>query len=103
MTQHAVEINSKHVPAYEMEEDLPEAPIATVSSDVIHTASWRTFRPVIDLTLCTKCNVCWKFCPDDAIGFDGDGYPVVRLDYCKGCAICAEECKPKAIVMVKEE
>jgi pyruvate ferredoxin oxidoreductase delta subunit len=47
--------------------------------------------------------VCWKFCPDDAIAFDGVGFPVIRLDYCKGCAICAEECKPKAITMVKEE
>ena len=88
---------------YEVEEDLPEAPIATIPSDVIRTASWRTFRPVIDLTICTKCNVCWKFCPDNAIAFDGVGYPVIRLDYCKGCAICAEECKPKAITMVKEE
>ena len=89
--------------AYEVEEDLPEAPIARRPSDTIHTASWRTFRPVIDRTLCTKCNVCWKFCPDDAIAFDEEGFPVIRVDYCKGCAICAEECKPRAITMVKEE
>ncbi len=89
--------------AYEVEEDLPEAPIAGESSDTIHTASWRTFRPVILLEKCTKCNVCWKFCPDDAIEFNGEGYPVIRMDYCKGCAICAEECKPKAVTMVKEE
>jgi pyruvate ferredoxin oxidoreductase delta subunit len=89
--------------SYETQEDLPEVCIATVSSeDVYKTASWRTQRPVIRLEACTKCNVCWKFCPDVAIEINADGYPVVRLDYCKGCGICAEECKPRAIDMVKE-
>jgi pyruvate ferredoxin oxidoreductase delta subunit len=83
-------------------EDLPEVPLASDPSDGIKTASWRTFRPSIDLARCTKCNVCWKFCPDVAIEIAPDGYPVVRLDYCKGCGICAEECKPRAIEMVKE-
>ena len=88
--------------AYITEQDLPERPLATVPSDVIKTASWRTFLPVIHLEACTKCYVCWKFCPDVAIGIDVAGWPVVRLDYCKGCGICAEECKPRAIDMVKE-
>ncbi|OGS48530.1 MAG: hypothetical protein A3K68_00985 [Euryarchaeota archaeon RBG_16_68_13] len=88
--------------AYVTEEDLPERPIAAVPSDVIKTASWRTFRPVIRLEACTKCYVCWKFCPDVAISIDSAGWPVVRLDYCKGCGICAEECRPKAIEMAKE-
>ncbi len=81
---------------------LPPSPLATVSSEMIHTASWRTFRPVVLLEKCTRCNVCWKFCPDDAIEFDEHGYPVIRLEYCKGCGICAEECRPKAIEMQKE-
>ncbi|OGS64272.1 MAG: hypothetical protein A3K59_02285 [Euryarchaeota archaeon RBG_19FT_COMBO_69_17] len=88
--------------AYIGEEDLPEKPVATVPSDVIRTASWRTFRPVVHLEACTKCYVCWKFCPDVAIGIDEAGWPDVDLDYCKGCGICAEECKPRAIEMVKE-
>jgi len=83
-------------------EELSEAPVATEPTDKIKTASWRTFRPVIRLDACTKCYVCWKFCPDVAITFDEQGWPVVLLDYCKGCAICAEECKPRAIDMVKE-
>ena len=66
------------------------------------TGTWRTFRPVIDLSKCTRCNVCWKFCPDIAIRFDGDGWPVVDLDHCKGCGVCANECVPKAIVMARE-
>ena len=81
---------------------LPEGPMASVSSEVYHTATWRTFTPVIHLDRCTKCNFCWKFCPDDAIEFDAKGFPKVKLDYCKGCGICAAECPPKTIEMVAE-
>jgi pyruvate ferredoxin oxidoreductase gamma subunit len=81
---------------------LPEGPMASRSSEVIHTAAWRTFTPVIHLERCTKCNFCWKFCPDDAIEFDARGFPVIRLEYCKGCGICAVECPPKTIEMVAE-
>ncbi len=81
---------------------LPPSPLASVPSEVHHTESWRTFRPVVLLEKCTKCNVCWKFCPDNAISFDPNGYPVIRVEYCKGCGICAEECLPGAIEMVKE-
>jgi 2-oxoacid:acceptor oxidoreductase gamma subunit (pyruvate/2-ketoisovalerate family)/2-oxoacid:acceptor oxidoreductase delta subunit (pyruvate/2-ketoisovalerate family) len=82
---------------------MPDGPIATVPSDVYHTSAWRTIRPVIALEKCTKCNFCWKFCPDDAIEFESEGFPVIRVDYCKGCGICAEECPPHAIAMVAEE
>jgi 2-oxoacid:acceptor oxidoreductase gamma subunit (pyruvate/2-ketoisovalerate family)/2-oxoacid:acceptor oxidoreductase delta subunit (pyruvate/2-ketoisovalerate family) len=78
----------------------PEGPIATASTERIHTAAWRTFTPVIHLERCTKCNFCWKFCPDDAIDFDATGFPRIKLDYCKGCGICATECPPKTIEMI---
>ncbi len=81
---------------------LPEGPMASLSSERIHTAAWRTFTPVIHLDRCTKCNFCWKFCPDDAIEFDAVGFPKLRLEYCKGCGICAAECPPKTIEMVAE-
>ncbi len=81
---------------------LPDGPVASVSSEVHHTATWRTFTPVIHLERCTKCNFCWKFCPDDAIAFDAKGFPEIKLDYCKGCGICAAECPPKTIEMVAE-
>jgi 2-oxoacid:acceptor oxidoreductase gamma subunit (pyruvate/2-ketoisovalerate family)/2-oxoacid:acceptor oxidoreductase delta subunit (pyruvate/2-ketoisovalerate family) len=81
---------------------IPDGPVASLPSAVIHTAAWRTQRPVVHLEKCTRCNFCWKFCPDDAFEFDAAGYPVVRLDYCKGCGICAEECPPKVIEMVAE-
>jgi pyruvate ferredoxin oxidoreductase gamma subunit len=82
---------------------LPEGPVASVSSRVIHTAAWRTLTPTIHLERCTKCNFCWKFCPDDAISFDEKGFPVILLDYCKGCGICAAECPPKTIEMIAVE
>lgn len=81
---------------------LPEGPIASTPSSSLHTSTWRTLTPVIHLEHCTKCNFCWKFCPDDAVAFDDAGFPVIQLDYCKGCGICAEECPPKTIEMVAE-
>jgi pyruvate ferredoxin oxidoreductase gamma subunit len=81
---------------------MPEGPMATLSSEIVQTADWRTLRPVIHLERCTRCNFCWKFCPDDAFAFDEKGFPVLRAEYCKGCGICAVECPPHAIEMVAE-
>lgn len=81
---------------------LPEGPVASLPSDRIHTSSWRTLRPEIHLEHCTRCNFCWKFCPDTAIAFDPSGYPVLQADHCKGCGICAAVCPPKVIAMVAE-
>ncbi|HTW40647.1 MAG TPA: 2-oxoacid:acceptor oxidoreductase family protein [Thermoplasmata archaeon] len=80
----------------------PEGPMATVPSDVLLTASWRTQRPEIHLTRCTRCNFCWKFCPDTAIAIDAAGFPVLVADHCKGCGICASVCPPRTIEMVAE-
>ena len=81
---------------------LPDAPMATLSTRTLRTGSWRTLRPTIRLEHCTRCNFCWKYCPDVAIGFNEAGYPVVDLDHCKGCGICAAECPPRVIDMVAE-
>ncbi|MCI4339756.1 MAG: 2-oxoacid:acceptor oxidoreductase family protein [Thermoplasmata archaeon] len=81
---------------------VPEGPVASASSRALPTAGWRTLRPIVHLDRCTRCNFCWKYCPDAAIGFDGAGFPVIDLDHCKGCGICAEECPPKTIEMVAE-
>ena len=81
---------------------VPEGPVAAVSTETLPTAGWRTFRPVVHLERCTRCNFCWKFCPDAAIGFDADGYPVIDLEHCKGCGICAAECPPSTIEMIAE-
>jgi 2-oxoacid:acceptor oxidoreductase delta subunit (pyruvate/2-ketoisovalerate family) len=67
------------------------------------TGSWRSFKPVLDKSKCTKCKVCWQYCPDNSIKILADGSVEIDLDYCKGCGICANECKVKAIVMELEK
>jgi 2-oxoacid:acceptor oxidoreductase delta subunit (pyruvate/2-ketoisovalerate family) len=61
----------------------------------------RTVRPVLDEKKCTKCSLCWIFCPDEAIE-RGDPY-VIDYDFCKGCGICANECPRDAISMERED
>ncbi|MHA1419025.1 MAG: 4Fe-4S binding protein [Candidatus Heimdallarchaeaceae archaeon] len=70
------------------------------------TGDWRTLKPVVDPELCIKCNICWKFCPDNAIyRADKEKDQIIKFDYeyCKGCGICANECPSKAITMVSED
>lgn len=82
--------------------DLPRAPVAMESSKSIQTGSWRTFKPVIEKSKCSKCYSCWKFCPDVAIEIIDD-FPEIRYDFCKGCGICANECPKKCIKMIRQE
>ncbi len=84
-------------------EDLPPLPLMDVLTDTVPMPSWRAMKPVIHNEKCTKCYVCWKFCPDMAIAIDDEGYPVIHLGFCKGCGICANECAPEAIEMVRED
>ncbi|MDI9643967.1 MAG: 4Fe-4S binding protein [Candidatus Verstraetearchaeota archaeon] len=74
-------------------------PGSSVNFDV---TAWRTSTPVIDQKKCTKCGMCFLFCPDSAIELDVYGNYGVNLSYCKGCGICAKGCAVKAITMVKE-
>ena len=67
------------------------------------TGTWRSERPIIDLDKCSKCGLCYIYCPDAAIEMNDEGYPERQLFYCKGCGICAAECPTKAITMVDEE
>jgi len=89
---------------YQTYRDLPPTPVTSQTTEDMPTGTWRTFRPVIDETKCTKCYTCWKFCPDlSMVVEDEDAYPHVDLDHCKGCGICANECAKGAISMVREE
>ena len=72
------------------------------------TGTWRDMRPVIDESRCTRCLLCWLYCPDDVISMEPVGpgskeIPVIDYEYCKGCGICAQVCPTKAIEMVPEE
>lgn len=66
------------------------------------TGSWRTERPVIDRSVCTRCGLCFVECPDGAIALDEHGYPVIDYDHCKGCMICRHVCPIEAIQSEKE-
>jgi len=69
------------------------------------TGEWRSQRPIFDKDKCTKCGLCYLYCPEGCIYQTDDGYFEADLFYCKGCGICANECPPKAsaITMVEEE
>ena len=69
------------------------------------TGSWRSRRPVIIIGKCTKCNLCWLYCPEGTItkSKSANEFPDVDLVYCKGCGICAAECPTKSIVMEDEK
>lgn len=82
---------------------LPPAAMITVPSSLEYkTGAWRIEKPVIDKDKCTKCLLCWIYCPDMAIIRLDGGRVEVDYEYCKGCGICAEVCPPKAIRMMEE-
>jgi len=90
-----------------MSKRVKELPIGAVilepgSAAQYKTGVWRSCRPLIDKSKCTKCQICCVFCPDMAMKLKEDGFTEVNLDYCKGCGICAEECPAKAITMIEE-
>lgn len=65
------------------------------------TGSWRDTKPILDQEKCSKCGLCWIYCPDLSISRQ-DGYKI-NYGYCKGCGICAVECPTEAITMVRED
>jgi 2-oxoisovalerate ferredoxin oxidoreductase delta subunit len=87
---------------FNKESDLPEMAVSQGSMLVNRTSLWRNMKPVIDYDKCSKCMICWKFCPDVSIDII-DEIPYINYDYCKGCGICAAECPKKAIEMEAEE
>lgn len=67
-----------------------------------HTGSWRQFRPVLQPEKCTKCWLCFVWCPEAAIALDASEYPVIDYDVCKGCLLCAHECPTHAFQVEQE-
>jgi len=66
------------------------------------TGQWRLRRPEIDQGRCTKCLICWLYCPDASVVWGEGGGVRIDYDYCKGCGICGAVCPVKAIRMVEE-
>jgi pyruvate ferredoxin oxidoreductase gamma subunit len=67
-----------------------------------HTGNWRQFRPLLHQEQCTRCWLCFVWCPEAAISLDADDYPVVDYEVCKGCLLCAHECPTHAFSVEKE-
>ncbi len=91
-------MSEKKLPGWK---EIPIAGVPFKSSLEYKTGDWRTFKPVRDESKCTKCLLCWVYCPEGAIKWDGENL-TIDYDYCKGCGICAQECPAKAIEMVVE-
>jgi pyruvate ferredoxin oxidoreductase delta subunit len=67
----------------------------------LDTGSWRTERPVLDVTKCNYCGLCALYCPPQCMLDKGDHFEE-NLAFCKGCGICAKECPRGAYTMVAE-
>lgn len=67
------------------------------STDEYQTGTWRAERPVVDVSGCSHCMLCWLFCPEGAIETEGGRFVGFDLDHCKGCGLCAAECPPGVI------
>ena len=68
---------------------------------VVKTGEWRFQKPVVAREKCTRCGICFIFCPTHSIREREDFYEA-DLDFCKGCGICANECHAGAITMEVE-
>jgi pyruvate ferredoxin oxidoreductase gamma subunit len=75
---------------------------AIANSPQRQTGSWRQFRPVLHREHCTRCWLCFVWCPEAAIVLDANDYPVVDYTVCKGCLLCAHECPTQAFSIEKE-
>ncbi len=80
--------------------DAAEAPILPGTTETV-SAFFQSY-PVFSPERCNRCGICWMYCPDVAIRFEGGhGKPTVDLGLCKGCGICAVECPRKAVSLRK--
>ncbi len=68
----------------------------------VRTGLWRTLRPVIDLSHCTRCGLCNAYCPDSTIDLDDEGWPHVDYEHCKGCMVCVAQCPTHTIAAIPE-
>lgn len=77
---------------------LPQTlPIKYIPKGIANSiASLVKFRPVIDRSICRRCNLCKVSCPVDAIESGERGY---YIDYakCIGCMCCHEVCPYRAV------
>ena len=99
------EVEERRYEIVELKYHDPRASTCTVTasgnSSLRRTGDWSVFKPLIDYEKCTKCMICYVYCPDSAISLDKNSFPVVDFNACKGCDICSTECPTQAITLVK--
>ncbi len=91
-------------------QDLPIGGVIVEAGNAVYypTGGWRAFRPVINwvktpaMKACSKCLICWLYCPESAMLAPEGVFQGVDLDHCKGCGICAQVCPPQCITLVEE-
>jgi len=76
--------------------EYPVGPSFQAGHLVFTNSNYRTFKPIIDITLCVGCLACYATCPDGALFRRGKKVSI-DYDFCKGCGICASECKAKPL------
>ena len=74
-----------------------EAPIGK-ELYIVKTGEWRFQKPVVSEEKCTRCGICFIFCPTNSMREKEKSYEP-DLETCKGCGICANECHARAIAM----
>jgi ferredoxin len=58
------------------------------------------FVSAVDMTECTGCGTCAKYCQFNAINIDD--IAVVDPSLCKGCGVCESKCPRHAITMQRD-
>ncbi len=105
-TEVGKEYEEKEFGIFELKYHEPNISTCTIispgNSSIRRTGDWSMYKPVIDYDKCTKCMICFVYCPDSAITIDESGYPVVNYDACKGCNICYTECPTKTITIARK-
>jgi pyruvate ferredoxin oxidoreductase gamma subunit len=104
ISEGAINRHAKPAACIELQYHDPKISTCTIVSPgntrTRRVGDWSNFKPLIDLDKCTKCMICFVYCPDSAITIDSDSkYPIVDFGACKGCNICFTECPPKAITL----
>lgn len=63
----------------------------------------KKIRSSIHLETCTKCGLCAKYCPMNAISQREDGAFFVHQQHCIACGTCLSNCEDGAVELVEVE